>query len=102
MDAPKCKLCGEKHYGLCPSFKATPDPKAGDARKHTGQQGPAIEHPTGSGHAESNGRKDIHRRSGSSGERSEHPERQDVQGFDRVAYQREYMKGWRARKKAEK
>lgn len=21
MDAPKCKLCGERHYGACPSFE---------------------------------------------------------------------------------
>ena len=22
MEAPKCKLCGERHYGMCPSVKA--------------------------------------------------------------------------------
>ena len=23
MDAPKCRLCGERHYGLCPSLKGS-------------------------------------------------------------------------------
>jgi hypothetical protein len=24
MEAPKCRLCGEKHWAECPSFKTTP------------------------------------------------------------------------------
>jgi hypothetical protein len=34
MEAAKCRLCGERHYGLCPSLKGeiisrTPGPKLG-------------------------------------------------------------------------
>lgn len=24
MEAPKCKLCGDRHYGLCPKFDRGP------------------------------------------------------------------------------
>lgn len=27
MDAPKCRLCGTKHWGPCPAYSVTAEPK---------------------------------------------------------------------------
>ena len=93
---PRCPFCGEEHYGLCPKIGAD---KAVAERKSTGpESGPltfsraavpdAVRDGSGSG-----GRPKRGKAAGCSPGSDGKSERGK---FDRVAYQREYMRRRRA------
>jgi hypothetical protein len=77
MEAPKCKICGERHYGLCrtepPAKAAGPRRPNGDAAREERRMAsePTLFDEPGSVKAGHN------------------------------AYMREYMRGWRAKRKAQ-
>lgn len=70
MEKPKCRLCGERHYGLCPVSSREAMKAAVVVAK--------IENVIPAG---------------------EPPIRREGPQFDRVTYQREYMRRYRARRK---
>lgn len=76
MDAPKCKICGEMHYGLCPSFKATTSPSP---RAKSVSSKPAKDRST----------THSSEKAGSVAPEVLQPR---FPGFDRIAYQRDYMR----------
>lgn len=85
MDAPKCRLCGERHYGACKTWAGSQrqEPCAGCASKE------AV---IAQLRAELDKRKTERKTKASN-------ESNGSNGFDKRAYQREYMKAYRARNK---
>jgi hypothetical protein len=73
MEAPKCKLCGERHWGLCPSNESPEPIKIEDLTPP--QQLKLLK------------------------ALLDDPRIEDKGKFDRTAYQREYMRKWRAARK---
>lgn len=75
MDAPKCKLCGERHYGLCRQ-------KGGEATARANTSAIQVRPPV------------VSPKKPAAGAKSK---------FDRNAYHRDYMRDYmRKRRKAQK
>ena len=87
MEAPKCKLCGQRHYGLC--------------RAQEPQVVTRIKSPPGGTVTNATVDELHHRAFGDAGKAFQQAFREGIQkgAFDRVAYQREYMRKWRAKRK---
>ena len=127
MEAPKCKICGERHYRMCPSVQgsrgsresrpASIDPQVAEAnsRHREGKTVPKASAKTGKAsttgkvpQAKSGSDKRLVERSAipsagvASGPRESAPKKNRAPNgtFDRKAYQREYMKKVRKGKKA--
>jgi len=75
MEAPKCKLCGERHYGLCARTKQKAAIVAAAIVERATPESPDDFAPR---------------------------KRAPNGTFDRNAYQREWMRRYRAKRKAEK
>lgn len=83
MEKPKCKICGERHSGHEPhKFGASPEelPPVAALRSRNAPTQAQPPEPV----------RTVPAASVTAGETAK---------FDRVAYQREYMKKWRARRK---
>ncbi len=86
MDKPKCRLCGERHYGLC----------GGGFTEAVVSQPPAsiVERQVEAAAAEA-----VPQVSAGHEQESEPVLLGSGGRFDRAAYQREYMKRWRAKRR---
>lgn len=85
MEAPKCRLCHTRHWGSgCPTFQKMPGASLAEIVKAKGWVAPVAGATSGSAMPT----------------KVEKPLSVKVAGssFDRVAYQREYMRKWRAKK----
>ena len=79
MTPPKCRLCGKEHWSHEPHvFKEASSRESGKAEKEDGVD---------------KGSRDIH------DQRLVDSRPHKNEGFDRKAYQREYMRKWRAKRK---
>lgn len=94
MEKPKCKICGERHYGLCPSVPLKSDASLVEekASRYTPQPARAQQERSAA---------PLRSRSTATA-----VDRDTKEKFDRAAYQREYMRTylpkWRAAQKAKK
>jgi hypothetical protein len=91
MEGPKCKLCGERHWGMCESYRSAeassrPSVRSADGPTPVDERSPLAEEGKLSCFA-----------CGRRRNRRLFPPR-----FDGVKYQREYMRKWRAARKPSK
>lgn len=97
MDAPKCRLCGEKHYGACKTWagRQRQEPCAGCVSKEAviaALRAELDKRKANDVNNAANGKqKTVNRKqAGANGE---------VNSKQRSAYMREYMKAYRARRR---
>ena len=99
MKAPKCRLCGREHYGLCSRLAA--DNTRGHAG--TGVRNPPADSGVEAQRSANNRAAPVPReiRSDASRTADDLRDKADaaVPKFDRIAYQREYMRKRRAKQK---